>query len=108
MEWRLSGADAAEFTIHGAALSFLSPPDHEMPADRDRNSAYDLVVEAFDGNLTGSFAVAVLVTDVDETPVVSGDSELVVDEHTSGTIARYAVVETASVMWNWEIWSRSG
>ncbi|WP_420445773.1 cell wall-binding repeat-containing protein [Candidatus Poriferisodalis sp.] len=103
VQWGLSGTDAAVFVIDGGVLSFVSPPDREMPADRGGDSVYDVVVEAFDGALVASFSVVVLVTDVDEAPTVSGRSELTVDEHTSGTLARYSAVDPERRLVAWQL-----
>ena len=61
--YSLSGADAAAFTIdQGGAVRLASPADFET------RSAYDIIVNAADSSGSGaSRAVAVSVTDVDET-----------------------------------------
>ena len=45
------GADAARFTINGStgALSFVSAPDYEAPADAGANNVYDVIVSVSDG-----------------------------------------------------------
>ncbi|MDW3196605.1 MAG: Ig-like domain-containing protein [Cytophagales bacterium] len=72
--WSLSGTDASLFSINTSGdLSFLSPPDFEVPGDAGGDNTYDLTVTATDG--TGNFVdlvVAVAVTDVDEIdPVIT-------------------------------------
>ena len=40
----LSGADAGDFTFTGGALSFMSSPNYERPADADMNNVYKVTV----------------------------------------------------------------
>jgi uncharacterized delta-60 repeat protein len=67
------GADAAKFTIDNTtgALSFVSAPDHENPTDAGANNVYDVTVQASDGSLSTTQAIAVMVTDVASTLVVT-------------------------------------
>lgn len=61
------GADAAKFSIHATsgALSFLSAPDFESPADSGTNNVYDVIVSANDGQgNAAAAAIAVTVTNV--------------------------------------------
>jgi len=62
------GVDAALFTIDpgSGALSFLSAPDFEAPADANHDNVYEVVVRASDGSLTDTQAIAVTVTDVQD------------------------------------------
>ncbi|MGB9364950.1 MAG: CARDB domain-containing protein [Xanthobacteraceae bacterium] len=64
------GADAARFQINGStgALSFVSAPNFEQPADADHNNSYLVQVRASDGSLTDDQAITVNVTDVAERP----------------------------------------
>ena len=70
--WAVSGTDADKFTITMASgvLSFDEPPDFENPTDSGSGNTYEVTVEASDGTNTGTFAVTVTVTPVDETPLV--------------------------------------
>ena len=68
----VGGADSALFTINSltGALSFVTAPNFEAPADNGGNNVYDVMVQASDG--TGGVdtqAIAVTVTDVAEAPV---------------------------------------
>ena len=69
------GADAAKFQINGAtgALSFKTAPDFETPTDAGGNNVYDVVVQALDGSLTDTQALAVTVTNANEAPVISSN-----------------------------------
>ena len=62
------GADAALFKIDAVtgALSFLSAPNFEAPADSGRDNVYDVVVRASDGELFDDQHLAVSVTNVNE------------------------------------------
>ena len=80
LTWDLHGADAGDFTItknadgHGE-LKFRNVPNFEMPVDDDTDNAYDVTVRVRDaGGLSTTLMVQVTVTDVNETPVVSGDN----------------------------------
>ncbi len=68
VHWTLSGVDAATFDIDAGALTFLSPPDFEMPTDANRNNSYELGVSASDGVQTSTLDVVVVVVDLDESP----------------------------------------
>ncbi|WP_436211131.1 beta strand repeat-containing protein [Bradyrhizobium sp. LjRoot220] len=70
------GADAAKFTIIAAtgALSFVSAPNFESPADVGANNVYDVIVQVSDGSATDTQAIAVTVTNVEEAPVAGGDA----------------------------------
>ena len=59
------GADAAKFTIDAStgALSFIVAPDFEAPTDAGANNVYDVIVQASDGSLSATQAIAVTVTD---------------------------------------------
>ncbi|MCY3647902.1 MAG: cadherin domain-containing protein [Chloroflexi bacterium] len=84
--WRLSGNDAADFTITRNAagegvLSFKQRPDFEDPADADTLNDYDLtVIVRDDGNLEDTLGVEVMVEDVNERPRIVGDTLVDLDE----------------------------
>ncbi|WP_295524638.1 FG-GAP-like repeat-containing protein [Novosphingobium sp. Chol11] len=63
------GADAARFQINATtgALSFRSAPNFEAPTDVGANNVYDVIVSASDGTLADTQAIAVTVTNVNET-----------------------------------------
>ncbi|MEI4235188.1 Calx-beta domain-containing protein, partial [Roseovarius sp. D22-M7] len=64
------GADAALFDIDTAtgALSFLTAPDFESPADTGGDNVYDLAVAASDGTDSTPQDITVTVTDVEPEP----------------------------------------
>ena len=65
--WIVGGADAAKFQINAAgALSFKTAPNAEARTDADGNGVYDVVVQASDGTVVDTQAIAVTVADVNE------------------------------------------
>ena len=60
------GADAARFGIDAVTgqLTFAAAPDFENPQDADGDNVYEIAVQASDGALATSQAIAVSVTDV--------------------------------------------
>ena len=64
--------------MSGGQFSFSesSPPDFEFPVDSGGDNVYNVTVQASDGTHTGSVAVMVNVTDVNEGPTVSGSETL--------------------------------
>ena len=67
--WSVGGRDGGDFFItQGGTLAFRYPPDYEGPADSDRDNVYEVSVQPSDGRNTGSLAVTVTVTDVNEPP----------------------------------------
>ncbi len=69
------GADAGLFTINSStgALSFISAPNFEAPADSGGNNVYDVIVQVSDGANTDTQVLAVTVTDVAEAPTITSD-----------------------------------
>ncbi|TAL20438.1 MAG: hypothetical protein EPO01_13305, partial [Aquabacterium sp.] len=82
------GADAARFSINAStgALSFLSSPDYENPADSGGNNVYDVIVQVSDGIATSTKAVAVTVTNVNEAPTVTSAATASVAENTTAVM----------------------
>ncbi|HEX8449348.1 MAG TPA: cadherin domain-containing protein, partial [Allosphingosinicella sp.] len=62
------GDDAALFSIDSAtgALSFLSAPDYESPADADLNNVYQVTVSASDGSLFDLQDISISIADMFE------------------------------------------
>ena len=112
--WSLTGDDAGQFTIMKDPVSgvgtvtFNNPPNFEAPADEDSLNTYEFTVEAFDGTNTGTWDYAVTVTDVNETPELTGliETAITLDEHdanetyTTPSVATYtARDEEGGVTW---------
>ena len=112
--WSLDGDDAGDFTITKDAVSgvgvvtFNNPPNFEIPADADSLNTYEFTVRADDGTNTGTWDYAVTVTDVNETPELTGliETAITLDEHdandtyTTPPVATYtARDEEGGVTW---------
>ena len=71
--WSVGGTDSTGLSITENAdgkgvLSFSDAPDFENPSDSGSNNTYVVTVEASDGTNTGTRAVTVTVTQLDERP----------------------------------------
>ena len=87
--WRLTGADSGDFSIsEGGELTFRSIPDHERPADSNRDNEYLFTVQASDDRYYGTMDVTVTVTPVNEPPTITTTS-------TSATTMRQAENRTS-------------
>ena len=86
--WRLSGRDGGDFAIgrDSGVLTFRSTPDHERPADADRDNVYEVTVRAHDGRHYGDYEVTVTVEDVTE---ITGPDALSRTENFDGLLATY-------------------
>ena len=77
LTWDVIGRDSEHFTIDATSglLSFSINPDYENPVDRRFGNIYEITVTASDGLDAivgvGEYAVAVTVTNVDETPEIT-------------------------------------
>ena len=91
------GADASLFNINTAtgAITFKASPNYEAPADSGANNVYDIIVQASDGALNATKAVAITVTDVVETKLArdfNGDGK--------SDILLQNVVDGSCYVWN--------
>ena len=69
----VGGADQTKFQINPStgALSFIAPPNFELPTDADHNNSYVVQVQVSDNgapNLSDSQTITVTVTDANEAP----------------------------------------
>ena len=97
IEWSLSGADAADFTIENGALKFTDPPSFESPqgSGLDGNE-YLVTVQVRDDDFnTSSLPVTVTVTDQNEGPEISGPQSLAFSENqaTDRVLATYSAAD---------------
>ena len=106
--WSLSGTDAGDFTINeNGDLSFRNIPDHERPADSNRDNVYNLSVRASDGRNYGYLEVTVGVEDVNEAPTINTTSKKAFTYRENGTATIYTFKATDPERGNIE-WSTSG
>ncbi|HYC94869.1 MAG TPA: cadherin domain-containing protein, partial [Sphingomicrobium sp.] len=68
------GADAGKFAINPAtgALTFITAPNYEAPADAGSNNVYDVQVTVSDGTLTDTQSVAVSIANVVDGVTLTG------------------------------------
>ena len=109
--WSLGGEDAAVFEIsRSGVLSFVAAPDHENPADSDRDNVYEIQVQVSDGvdasgepdaTVDASVDVSVTVTDTHERPVLPAVGNVTFLEHSTGLVADFTAVvaESGSLSW---------
>ena len=70
--WRLTGTDSGDFSIsESGELTFRSIPDHERPADSNRDNEYLFTVQASDGRYYATLDVTVTVTPINEPPTIT-------------------------------------
>ncbi|MCA9094944.1 MAG: cadherin domain-containing protein, partial [Planctomycetaceae bacterium] len=82
------GPDQAKFAINAAtgALTFLTAPNFEAPADFNGDNVYQVTVQASDGTNTVTQALSVTITDVNEAPTnISLSSSAVAENSAIGT-----------------------
>ena len=91
LTYRLSGTDAARFTIdpNTGMVSFVAPPDFENPDDAGGDNIYNITVTASDDTNETDHDVAITVTNVnDNSPsFTSPDSASVAENQTSAYTA---------------------
>ena len=91
LTYRLSGTDAALFTLNAATgvVSFMEAPDFENPGDAGGNNVYDITVTASDGDNSTDHDVAITVTNVNEDApsFTSPDSVSVAENQTAAYTA---------------------
>ena len=101
--WSTGGTDGGAFVINRDSsgrglLAFANPPDFESPSDDDGDNVYDLQAVATDGGgMTGSLAVTVTVTALNEGPVVSGTATFTINENQDLTGATYAAQDPEAI-----------
>ena len=105
--WSLSGVDAGRFDISNrGVLSFAIRPDSDDPADQGEDNTYDVTVEASSGSDESSLPVMVMVTDIDEPLVLTGDGSVRYAENrpSTDTVHTYEAddPEGETVVWTLE------
>ena len=98
LTYSLSGTDEALFTINAATgdVSFIVLPDFEMPGDAGSDNVYDIIVTASDGADETTQAVAITVTNInDSRPSFTPPGPVSVDVEENQTAVYTAVVTDA-------------
>ena len=105
--WRTSGSDGGDFTIsENGELTFRNVPDHERPADSNRDNIYVFTVQVSDGRVYGSFYETVTVTPVNEAPTITTVSSSAMtlrqDENRTSRLYTYRATdpEQSTVTWS--------
>ena len=87
LEYALSGADAAAFSIEGnSSLNFVDPPDFENPADANGDNVYDVTLSITNADATITVDLTATVTNVDEVPVCDGAETFAFAENETGVV----------------------
>ncbi|WP_228769400.1 putative Ig domain-containing protein [Limnohabitans sp. 2KL-3] len=89
LSFSLSGTDADLFNINSSSgvVTFKAAPNFESPTDAGGNNVYDIVVSVTDnGTLSGTQAVAITVTNVNEAPTVTSAATSSFAENGSGSV----------------------
>ena len=112
ISWSVRGNDSDDFSIsEEGELSFSSNPDHEQPADSNRDNVYEITVVASDGQNEGTLDVTVTVTEVNEGPDISGRDTLTVSENYEAVLAAYSATDpedTSAEITSWSVTGRDG
>ena len=89
--WSLAGDDSGAFSITGGVLRFARSPDYEDP---NHSSAFRVTVQAADATNRTAYPVAIVVTDIDEPPEISGVTTISgYDENGAGDVAAYTAMD---------------
>ena len=102
--WSVTGRDGGDFAINeDGELTFRNPPDHERPADSNRDSVYEVTIRASDGRYYGTLNVTVTVLAVDEAPEFQRNTQdsFVYPENGASPIYTYRATdpEGSAVAW---------
>ncbi|WP_420443644.1 cadherin domain-containing protein [Candidatus Poriferisodalis sp.] len=101
--WSLSGPDSNDFDIDedSGVLSFVNQPDYDIASD----NVYDITIRADDGTQPqhGTLDVTVQVTDVNEPPAVSGQTDISWPENREATIDLYSASDPEGVTATWSL-----
>ncbi|MDV6029059.1 MAG: DUF4347 domain-containing protein [Phycisphaera sp. RhM] len=95
----IGGLDSTKFAIDSSSgvLTFVSAPNFESPTDNGGNNVYDVTVQVSDGIDTDTQAIAVTVTDVNESPTVATNTGTTVLEGSTGTAITTAMLNEGDV-----------
>ena len=101
--WSTSGTDGGDFVMNAQGeLRFRTQPDHERPADSNRDNVYVLMVRASDGRNFGTFDETVTVSNVEEPGMVTfSASAPVVNRQLNARLAD-PDGNVQSPAWEWE------
>ena len=98
ISWSPLGGDGGAFTMSASGvLSFRTPPDFEA------KEGYQLTVNAFDGEHTGTLPVTITITDVNEPPDVTGRTAITFVETATGPVETFKANDPEERDITWEL-----
>ena len=106
LTWSISGTDAGLFDINSGTgvLTFKTAPNFEDPADIGKDNIYDLTVTVTDngtGNLTATKTLAIMVTNINDAPIISTADKISVTEGSTAAFTAAATdAEGSAVAWS--------
>ena len=103
ISWTLSGDDAGHFSVTDGRLSFAGDPDYEAHADSNMDDIFEVTLIASDGQLTGTFDVAVTLQGLDERPEISGLAEVHVKEGGDLYVTTFKATDPEGATIDWSI-----
>ena len=103
--WSVSGRDGGDFTIdrETGVLTFRTLPDHERPADGDRDNEYEVTVRAYDGRNYGTLNVTVTVLEVNEGPEITGRDTFSYRENGISALYTYRATDPERDEFAWDL-----
>ena len=100
--WTLEGDDAGDFRIIGGMLTFRSSPDYENPTDMGMDNMYMVTIMADDGTYMDTHVVMVMVTNVEELGMLTGDASVDYDEKGTSAVGTYTADGPVDAIWSLE------
>ena len=101
IEWSISGDDWDDFTITNGELNRKQPSDYEAPTDRNMNNTYEINVHASDGTFSTQLEFALVVTNEDEAPIISGLDSVQFLENDTRDVETYSAADPERQAVNW-------
>ena len=103
--WSTAGRDGGDFNIdrETGALTFRTLPDHERPADGNRDNEYEVTVRAYDGRSYGTFDVTVTVLAVNEGPEITGRDTFRYRENGTSALYTYRATDPEGDEFAWDL-----
>ena len=99
--YTLSGSDAVAFTISDTAVGELRA---RVELDHETTQSYEIIVTATDPyGLSDSITLTITVTNVNEAPVVTGESSVRYTEEGGGPVYTYSASDPEQGTINWEV-----
>ncbi len=104
VSWDISGADVSRFSIREMGkLSFNSPPDYEKPRDANNDNIYEVTAIASGDNLESTLDIKITVTNVNESPMVTGLAIVSLAENGTASVATYTATDPEGDEVTWAI-----